>query len=387
MQEVSIPQLAPHDLCTGCGACANACVKGAIHMLPDREGFLRPTVTDACIQCGHCSHVCPAGKQPGPRPEPAVFAVWNPEESVRMQSSAGGVFFPLAEHILESGGVVFGAVMDEKLHVSHIAVQSKADLPRLQGVKLVQSQIGDSYQKVRYYLDRGRRVLFVGTPCQVHGLYRYLGDHPEQLLTCDLLCQGAPSPGVWERTVQAMSYIKQKPAVSVEFFQRLAGERHPRFHMTFRDASPYDAPLSKSPYGRGLMRQLFLRPVCHRCPYTCTQRQGDLTLGVFRGLEKAFPELGNQSPSLLLVNSPKGAQIFDTLPLRRIPRTLAEAVAANPALSTPLPMPPQRQAFFEAYARQPFHQVYTRFFSSGRPKADKPARRSLLGKLLQRKEK
>lgn len=33
--------------CTGCGACASGCPKGAIHMLPDREGFLYPTVTDA----------------------------------------------------------------------------------------------------------------------------------------------------------------------------------------------------------------------------------------------------------------------------------------------------------------------------------------------------
>ena len=45
--------------CTGCGACASGCPKGAIHMLPDREGFLYPTVTDACIQCGHCAHICP----------------------------------------------------------------------------------------------------------------------------------------------------------------------------------------------------------------------------------------------------------------------------------------------------------------------------------------
>ena len=57
--------------CTGCGACASGCPKGAIHMLPDREGFLYPTVTDACIQCGHCAHICPVRKQREPRPEPA----------------------------------------------------------------------------------------------------------------------------------------------------------------------------------------------------------------------------------------------------------------------------------------------------------------------------
>ena len=34
------PQLAPHERCTGCAACCNGCPKGAIRMIPDREGFL-----------------------------------------------------------------------------------------------------------------------------------------------------------------------------------------------------------------------------------------------------------------------------------------------------------------------------------------------------------
>lgn len=164
MLEQTTPQLAPKERCTGCGACANGCPRGAIHMLPDREGFLYPTVTDACIQCGHCSHICPVRKQREPRPEPAVFAAWNTDEAVRRASTAGGVFSTLADYILESGGVVFGAATDEQLHVRHIAVHSAEELPRLRGTKPVQSEIGDCYQKVRYYLDRGRRVLFPARP-------------------------------------------------------------------------------------------------------------------------------------------------------------------------------------------------------------------------------
>ena len=103
--------------CTG----PSGCPKGAIHMLPDREGFLYPTVTDACIQCGHCAHICPVLKQREPRPEPAVFAAWNPNPAVRQTSTAGGVFPLLAEYILDEGGVVFGAALDQELRVRHIA--------------------------------------------------------------------------------------------------------------------------------------------------------------------------------------------------------------------------------------------------------------------------
>ena len=77
------PQLAARERCTGCGACSNGCPKGAIRMVPDREGFLYPEVTDGCVQCGHCAHVCPVMKQREHRTDPAVFAVWNQDAAVR----------------------------------------------------------------------------------------------------------------------------------------------------------------------------------------------------------------------------------------------------------------------------------------------------------------
>lgn len=63
--------------------------------------------------CGHCTHICPVLKQREPRTEPAVFAVWNRDDAARQASTAGGVFSALAEYVLEGGGVVFGAALDD----------------------------------------------------------------------------------------------------------------------------------------------------------------------------------------------------------------------------------------------------------------------------------
>ena len=351
--------------CTGCGACASGCPKGAIHMLPDREGFLYPTVTDACIQCGHCAHICPVLKQREPRPEPAVFAAWNPDASVRQTSTAGGVFPLLAEYILDEGGVVFGAALDQELRVRHIAVKDKAELPRLQGAKPVQSDLGDSFRRVRHYLDQGRRVLFSGTPCQVDGLYHFLGEHPERLLTCDVVCSGVSSPGVWGQLVRSMAYIKRQPPVDVCFCGKLPGEKDRRFRVRFAGGAQYDAPFGKSDFGRGLRQRLFLRPACHRCPYTSTDRPADLTLGIYRDPPKDFhPEVPRYSISLLLVNSAKGAHYFDTLPLKREKLTLDQAVACAGALSAPQEASGSREDFFAAFCQQPFQQVRTRFLSA-----------------------
>lgn len=351
--------------CTGCGACASGCPKGAIHMLPDREGFLYPTVTDACIQCGHCAHICPVLKQREPRPEPAVFAAWNPNPAVRQTSTAGGVFPLLAEYILDEGGVVFGAALDQELRVRHIAVKDKAELPRLQGAKPVQSDLGDSFRRVRHYLDQGRRVLFSGTPCQVDGLYHFLGEHPERLLTCDVVCSGVSSPGVWGQLVRSMAYIKRQPPVDVCFCGKLPGEKDRRFRVRFAGGAQYDAHFGKSDFGRGLRQRLFLRPACHRCPYTSTDRPADLTLGIYRDPPKDFhPEVPRYSISLLLVNSAKGAHYFDTLPLKREKLTLDQAVACAGALSAPQEASGSREDFFAAFCQQPFQQVRNRFLSA-----------------------
>lgn len=365
MAETVHPKLADKSRCTGCGACANGCGKSAIHMLPDREGFLYPTVTDACIVCGHCAHICPVLKQREPRTEPACFAAWSLDDAVRANSTAGGVFTALSEYILEQGGVVFGAAMDENLHVRHMAVQERGELHRLQGAKPVQSEIGRTYQQVRYYLEQNRLVLFSGTPCQVDGLYRYLGEHPEKLLTTDVVCQGVSSPGVWDHMVRSMAYIKQKRPISVQFVHKNADNGQRRFHVCFEGGGSYDAPFAKSEFGRGFRRGLTLRPACHSCAYTSTDRPGDLTLGMCRGLAKDFyPDEQKRGISLLLINTAKGAHIFDTLPLVRHHLPLDEAVSGNGALHTPVTSSAERAAFFDAYAQQPFQQVRTRFFTA-----------------------
>lgn len=362
-ETVNMPQLAAHDRCTGCGACSSGCPKGAIRMTPDREGFLYPEVTDGCVQCGHCAHVCPVQKQREHRTAPQVFAVWSRDESVRQASTCGGAFSALAEYVLEGGGVVFGAALDENLRVVHTAVKNVHDLSRLRGMKPVQSDTGDAYQQVRLYLDQGRQVLFSGTPCQVDGLYRYLGEHPERLLTCDVACGGVCSPGVWAQLVKSMAYVKQHRPTAVEFCGKLTGDRERRFRVKFEGGGRYDAPMGKCELGRGIARRLFMRPACHRCAYATTDRPGDVTLGDFSGGSFA-PEEKKSGVSMLLINTAKGAQVFDMLPLERQHRTLEEAEACCAALREPPMAPAEREKFFHAMEQLPFQQVRARFLSA-----------------------
>ena len=163
------------------------------------------------------------------------------------------------------------------------------------------------------------------------GLYRYLGGRPENLTTCDLVCHGIPSPGVWEDTVRDLEERRRQSLQAVRFRNKVAGWKESHLTAVYGDGTVDTAPLFRTEYGRAFGRALFLRPSCHRCPYTSMSRVGDLTLGDFWGLRPE--ELADQQEkgvSLLLVNTPHGSRIFDQLPLAKQPFPPERAIAGNP---------------------------------------------------------
>lgn len=358
------PQLADHGLCTGCSACAAVCPQDAIALVRDKEGFAFPSVDlEKCVRCGLCERTCPVLREREPKPLPAAFAAWNKEADVRRDSTSGGAFSALADYVLEGGGVVFGAALDLRQHLRHIACFRKEDLWRLRGSKYVQSDLGDTFREVRKCL-KTRQVLFSGTPCQVDGLYRFLGGRPENLTTCDLVCHGVPSPAVWEDMARYIERKRGRELQTVRFRNKVEGWHNSHFTAVYDDGTVDTRPLYETEYGRAFGRALILRPSCYRCPYASVNRPGDFTLGDLWGLRPdELPEQQQKGVSLLLVNTPHGSYVFDQLPLSRQPFPVERAIAGNPRLASPIARPAERGAFFAAYALEPFDQVVRKFFA------------------------
>ena len=135
--------------CCGCSACVQKCPKQCISLVEDGEGFLYPKVDAAgCIDCGLCEKVCPWINRPEKFPTKEVLAVKNRNETERMASSSGGVFIALAREVIGRGGVVFGAVFDEKWEVKHACAETMEDVRPMMGSKYVQPSQGLSQPSV-----------------------------------------------------------------------------------------------------------------------------------------------------------------------------------------------------------------------------------------------
>ena len=306
-------QLASTDQCTGCAACASICPTNSITMREDREGFLQPHIdTKTCIGCHKCEKTCPI-ITPIKIPtdfETQTYAAINKDEAVRMRSSSGGIFYALAKWTIEQGGVVFGARFDENWEVMHEFTETLEGIEPLLRSKYLQSRIGETYQQAKKFLKEGRTVLFVGTPCQIGGLRKFLGRDYENLIMVDFICHGVPSSRVWQKFLKEKT--KGDTLTYINFRDKRDGWNVFRIIITTTTTTrePHDVNL----YLRGFMSDLYLRKSCYQCPFRSFHGLSDLTMGDFWGIENILPKMSdNKGTSVVLAHSSKGDELLNSM--------------------------------------------------------------------------
>ena len=97
--------------------------------------------------------------------------------NVGKNSSSGGAFTMISDRILESGGVVYGCVLNEKFNAIHIRAERKEQRDKMRGSKYIQSNISEAFQQIAVDLANKRKVLFSGTPCQLQPWHHLRGQN------------------------------------------------------------------------------------------------------------------------------------------------------------------------------------------------------------------
>lgn len=307
------------ESCTACDACMNICPKNAISIVEDKYGFYEPQINhDACIECGLCDKTCPSLNLSNTKPEYEAFCGYSTKTDIRFNSSSGGIFRALADNITAAGGVVFGAAFNygnPNLRLEHCS-SDEVGLELLQKSKYVQSYVGLTYKKIKNILASGRKVIFVGTPCQVAGLKSYLKNTPmDNLLTVDFICHGVPSMHFLKEHLKYIGFKDSSKIIKIDFRPKVKtwvddivvednAHRYQRFYK-------YDA------YFRGFnYSYITLRKSCLKC-YYCNgyNRQADITLADFWGIYKTDINIDDWRSGLSLVLSytKKGQEAIDKL--------------------------------------------------------------------------
>ena len=305
------------DKCVGCSACESACPKSAISMESDKNtGFAYPIVNnDLCVDCNLCKTVCPVLNSKENSAEKQAYAMYSKDSDLRENSSSGGIFSLLAETVLRDNGVVYGVAMSQDcFSAEHISVENYEELKKLRGSKYLQSNINNSFLKIKEYLENGRNVLFSGTPCQVAGLKTFLEKEYENLLTVDFICHGVPSPLVWRKYIKYLKEINGADLSEVSFRSKKNGWGTNSLSFKFNDGTELLNYQRDDLYMKGFISDLYLRSSCFNCKFKDKGYVSDVTIADFWGIEKIKPEWNDdRGISLVVSNSDKGRNILNLI--------------------------------------------------------------------------
>ena len=171
------------NICVGCTSCYNICTQNAITMKYNEEGFKYPIIDEnKCTNCGLCKKRCPILYKKNNSMINKCYAAFNNNEYIRRTSSSGGIFELLAKKVLNSNGKVIGAAFNEENILSHVIIDNYDDLEKLKGSKYLQSNLENIFKHIKADLLNNKKLLFVGTPCQVAGLKTFLNKEYKNLI-------------------------------------------------------------------------------------------------------------------------------------------------------------------------------------------------------------
>lgn len=354
--------------CCGCTACADICPTNAIEMTFDEEGFLYPQINTAkCKNCSLCDKVCPAIELPSLNLRPKVYALQLTDEVELAKSQSGGAFWTLVEFVLDKGGVIYGAGFDKDLKVVHKRATTISQAQEFHGSKYVQTDMRGILSQVKKDLLDDKIVLFSGTACHVAGLYKYLGKDFKNLITCDFVCHGVPSPKVYQ---SYLNYIEQREKSKVEKFafgyynvEEGYGWNDPRTEYIWLQNGKQ---IRENKYGRIFSSNWAMRPYCSTCPFAKTERVADFTIGDLWGVEKHNVDVEkSKGVSFIMINNSKAQEIFFSLNncyIKEIQLPLLKQDQIN--LNVPSGANKRRKLLFKIFNQKGFYKAYKkdRFF-------------------------
>jgi len=306
--------------CFGCGVCVAACPLKIVHIGLNRDGFYEPSIVEAdkCTECGMCLDVCSFYGQKLPMESMPIqsWAAWSNDMIVRHKCSSGGIGFELCRQMLDRGyRIVVCRYNAESGVAEHYIADNQESLMDSIGSKYIQSFTSEAFSQ----LERGKKYLIVGTPCQIDSLRRMILRRrmSENIVLVDFFCHCVPSMLAWKGY---LTYVEKKigKVTHASWRNKFEYGWHDSWIMSLDNCrcgngkESFQSRMSQGDmFYRLFLGGLVVNPACHKdCVYKYDKSAADIRLGDMWGNTYASNEDG---VSAVIAFTRKGKDIIASL--------------------------------------------------------------------------
>ena len=338
--------------CTSCTACINICPAKCIHII-NEPSYSNAVIDSAkCLNCKQCYTVCQQNHfLINMRNQPLFLIGKMNDEKDSMKSSSGGIATLISRQIIERGGYVCGCQFKNGEFL-HCLTNKINEIENFRGSKYVKSNLGLIFGQIKRVI-RNSKVLFIGTPCQVYGLQKYLASFKllDNLYTIDLVCHGTPQQILLTKYLN--EEYKSKSIQSIQFRDKT--------NISLIINSNYKLRKVYDPYTIAFLNGLTYTNNCYSCQFSNTNRVGDITLGDAWGIGEKGSTNGL---SLIISNTKKGASLLDSLGSKASLKVFDKKLLIdnNKQLYQPSKIPIKRNWFFSNINNTTFRKLIKKIY-------------------------
>ena len=134
----------------------------------------------------------------------------------------------------------------------------------------------------------------------------------------------------------------------------------------FKNDTEYLNNLRDDVYMKAFLKNISLRPSCHSCKFKTINRQSDITLADFWGVNNIFPDMDDdKGTSLVFVNNQKGNSVFNAIidKMQYREADIKEAIKFNSAAVKSVMPHSARAEFFRNVDKLPFDKLVYKYCS------------------------
>ena len=195
-----------------------------------------------------------------------------------------------------------------------------------------------------------KKLLYIGMGCQAEAFRNYIEYFKltDRVYIVDIVCHGTPSQKLWKEYSEYMETKHGGEIVNVTFKDKRRGWSKPTALVEINGNE-----IAIKEYVNIFYNRCALRPSCYVCPYAKIERNTDITIGDYWGIEDVHPEfydkMGN---SLVLLHTAKGIKLFEEIKDVLMFEKSSVDKCLQPNLVHPTSVSEKRKDFWEDYEKK-----------------------------------